>query len=416
MAASPIALIEGDIVVSDAPTARAITLSAASQLWPAGIVPYTIDPAIADSGVTAIMAAIDKWNEVGGISLLPMADVVELVSAPVNDFVHFVSGEYCASWVGRRGGKQDVWIAPYCPAGSVMHEIGHLLGLEHEHTRPDRDQYIRINWDNIELDKRHNFDVAPSGSKMLGEYDYDSIMHYGSHNFSSNGAATITPIESSSRGIGQRNAPSVGDLLAIAELYGSDLSLVTRSASTAQGLEFDLYVSNESSQGAHNVIVTIDVPGASATTTAGQEAWACETGSEKHALLCRLAILPGSSTALLHVGLPGSVDPNEVIISLRSKTPDQDMSNNDREVPGDDGEEIPDLKSAVDVVSAINDEALLQEDALARVAMSGGGAISAYAMLLLLFIRQAGRRVNFRLARCFVCQSRPRWLQREGSV
>ena len=55
-----------------------------------------------------------------------------------------------------------------------------LWGLWHEQSRPDRDQYIRIEWDNIELGTENSFfkynrSIIESFSLP---YDYGSIMHY----------------------------------------------------------------------------------------------------------------------------------------------------------------------------------------------------------------------------------------------
>lgn len=64
-----------------------------------------------------------------------------------------------------------------------MHEMMHALGVNHEQNRPDRDEYVYINFDNIRQSSRHNFNKKPADSVSLygTEYSYDSIMHYGSN-------------------------------------------------------------------------------------------------------------------------------------------------------------------------------------------------------------------------------------------
>lgn len=55
----------------------------------------------------------------------------------------------CASPVGMSGGRQPMHFGPSCSVGNLAHELIHALGLYHEHTRQDRDDYVTINWSNI---------------------------------------------------------------------------------------------------------------------------------------------------------------------------------------------------------------------------------------------------------------------------
>lgn len=57
--------------------------------------------------------------------------------------------------MGRIGGAQTISVGNsdasiVCKHGNIVHEIAHSLGFFHEHSRPDRDDYVNILWDNIE--------------------------------------------------------------------------------------------------------------------------------------------------------------------------------------------------------------------------------------------------------------------------
>uniref|UniRef100_A0A674N1P3 Metalloendopeptidase n=1 Tax=Takifugu rubripes TaxID=31033 RepID=A0A674N1P3_TAKRU len=138
------------------------------------------------------------------------------------DFPHVSSvslGGY--SFIGRRGRSQTVSLSRRgCVFPQIVqHEMLHALGFNHEQTRSDRDQHVRILLNNVIRGQEHNF--RRINTNNLGTpYDYNSVMHYGRFAFSRNNQPTIVPIPNPNVSIGRATQMSPNDILRINRLYG----------------------------------------------------------------------------------------------------------------------------------------------------------------------------------------------------
>lgn len=101
-------------------------------------------------------------------------------------YIEFVNSNFNRSPVGRQGGRQILQLASNQLASAAIHEIGHALGLQHEQTRHDRDDYININFDNVPDTSEHNFNKQTTNYFAVGSIDYNSVMMYGSYDFAIN--------------------------------------------------------------------------------------------------------------------------------------------------------------------------------------------------------------------------------------
>ncbi len=193
-------------------TREGVAIDGTAYRWPGGRVAYTIDPRLPNP--QRVLDAVAHWNQQlsGYITIVPRTSEAA--------YLNFVPSSGCSSYVGFRNvAAQAVNLADGCSTGNTIHEIGHALGLYHEHTREDRNNYVRVLTENIDPTKTSNFTQQITNASDIGTYDYNSIMHYPAYAFSINGLPTIETIPAGIA-IGQRSGLSSGDISATRAIYG----------------------------------------------------------------------------------------------------------------------------------------------------------------------------------------------------
>ncbi|EDO34449.1 predicted protein, partial [Nematostella vectensis] len=182
--------------------------------WPGGVMPYVIDSSLSSSAArAAIRAGMEEWTSKTCIRFKERTNE--------QAYANFKLGSGCSSYVGRTGSRQDINLARGCwRTGIVAHEIGHALGFFHEQSRPDRDEYVTIMWNNILEKNKFNFNKYDRGTiDSLGTpYDYESVMHYDGKAFSKNKQPTIVPKRPVAQ-LGQREKISSIDAQQMNQLY-----------------------------------------------------------------------------------------------------------------------------------------------------------------------------------------------------
>ena len=195
-----------------------VAISGPQYLWPNRTIPYVIDAQLGCDDEAE--AAIAHWNSRTSIRFVARTEETDYV------LLQRLPG-FALSDVGRRGGEQKVSLGDSCSAGIIIHELGHAVGLWHEHCRDDRDQWLSVDWTNVQDGCEDNFkqrwiDGAAAATDDVGAYDLGSIMHYPVGCFAIDTRyPTLNLLKPVPPGIsvGQRDGLSAGDIAAVEWIY-----------------------------------------------------------------------------------------------------------------------------------------------------------------------------------------------------
>jgi len=219
-------LFEGDIKMDDRirdailnKNTKKSAIVDSEKMWPGGVVVYEIrdmDP----EGRKLLAEAMAEIEKLTCIRFRKKTDEDE------NYVVYTSKEDYCASNVGMISGMQEINLGLHCHVlGTFLHETMHALGFIHEQSRADRDDHIKIKWENIKQSDKSNFnkyslnDISNYGSA----YNFASVMHYRNDAFTKNGEDTIVAKNDHDLHFGQREKFSMGDVDEINRKYNCNI-------------------------------------------------------------------------------------------------------------------------------------------------------------------------------------------------
>ncbi|XP_045503349.1 uncharacterized protein LOC123700231 [Colias croceus] len=196
--------------------------------WHHGIVPYFIDSSSYDVQLMeTIVKAFDYFEKATCIRLQRLRErPVDTQSLQSVEWLYIANPSGIKQCVHSNekkpnNGVQMVVFGYDCMSlGEIVHEVMHILGFSHEHTRPDRDRYLTIKWDNIKPGYKKYFSVREEDPLSSLPYDYASVLHYPPRAFSRNGKVTI--MTENGVKIGQREALSETDVEKVSIVYSAE--------------------------------------------------------------------------------------------------------------------------------------------------------------------------------------------------
>ncbi|XP_067338909.1 meprin A subunit alpha isoform X2 [Channa argus] len=204
-------LFEGDIAGN--PRRNAILDETKRWTFP---IPYILTDSLELNAKGVILQAFEEYRLRSCVDFKPYGGETSYIS--------FTKLSGCWSYVGDDKKGQNVSIGDGCDTKAIVeHELLHALGFYHEQSRSDRDDYVKIWWDQIEEGMQHNFNKYEDDfvTDLNTPYDYESVMHYRPLSFNKNESipTITTTIPYFNEVIGQRLDFSAVDITRLNRMY-----------------------------------------------------------------------------------------------------------------------------------------------------------------------------------------------------
>jgi astacin (peptidase family M12A) len=185
--------------------------------WKDGIVPYYLSGDFKDDEVDIVKQAMGDWEaeaNVRFIEVTPRASAYQIIKVNENTWSSSIgeNNSKCRMIFGSGGNTYS----------HVLHELGHALGLLHEHQRPDRDLFVTIFFEKLLTQYIINYDKQdnPLIIEENYSYDYNSIMHYPANSFSRDGSSPTMESTNPDQTIDRLGTITDIDAQKIIEIYG----------------------------------------------------------------------------------------------------------------------------------------------------------------------------------------------------
>lgn len=137
--------------------------------WPGGIVPVIIAPQFSANDVTTIKAAA---AEISRGTCVKFQFDVNPRSHPIHVKINKIGSGLCSADIGYVKQATKINLDPVrCKKGSIIHEMLHVLGFYHMQEAAERDNYININFNNIDPKRKDQFKKSNQVSLFNTPYD-----------------------------------------------------------------------------------------------------------------------------------------------------------------------------------------------------------------------------------------------------